>query len=1294
MADVLLSALLPVVMEKVTDSVLQQFGVIWGIHDKLKKLERMLSVIHNVLEDAEERQVKDAGVKNWLAELKEEAYEADDILDEFNAEVMQRKAEIQVDMSKKVRSFLSFHNPVCFRFKMGRQLNDIVDKIEKIVDEGNKFGFTFKPPLQNRDRPQTHSYVEESNVIGREEDRKKIVKLLLGHDHNQNVAVLPIVGIGGLGKTTLAQLIYEDERVKEHFQPLIWVCVSDDLDFANHIQKKKEYDVAKVARKIITSATGDECNLETMELLQRRLREVVSGKRYLLVLDDVWNEDQAKWDELRNLLGTGGEGSRIIVTARSQQVSSIMGTLDTYLLQGLTEDDSWTLFRKRAFEKGAEVPPTLEKIGKEIVKKCGGLPLAVKTVGGSMHSKCQEREWLSVRDSEIWDMPVGEDGILPALRLSYSHLPSHLKQCFAFCATFPKDYEMEKDLLIQLWMANGFIPSDGRKELEEKGHEIFNELAWRSFFQDIKLVEEAETYRGQHFYLGDRTSRHELYYTTTCKMHDLTHDLAQSIMGDECLSIPDPAKWEDASRRTRHLCTSGNVQLNIHRTLNNYPNIRTLLSSIKGYHTRISVTEESSKPRSLRALDLHNTDIIQLPISVGFLKHLRYLDLSGTSIKALPDATSMLFNLQTLKLSDCWNLHKLPEDMRNMSNLRHLYIDRCTNLKHLPAGIGQLSSLRILTKYIVGNDAGRRIVELNRLNLGGLLELYNLRNVRDAADAKEANLSSKHNLCSLILCWDMIEWHPPYCYAESAHGCWEEDVLPTKNAEEVLEALRPHGGLKLLTIWRYGGASFPTWMMDSVLLQNLVEIHLGVCTVCQHLPPLWQLPFLKFLYMIKMDSVKYICSSTIYGNARNGKVQAFPSLKRLVLHTMQNLEKWSEYDGTAEVTLFFPQLAELKIIDCPNLKTMPDLPSLKSLEMEGTNEQLGLVCSLTTLSSLIIGVHKTRTGPESPPLAQKKMSFRYFRSLENLSITESEDLAPLLEEEEETRGLSTSVHHFHISYCNWLFSSSQQSSSPLGFWKNLTSLLSLSIKYCDDLVYWPEEEFRSLNSLKKIDFYGCNKLVGPSPLPSSSSVDGELLPNLEELDIVHCDGLLELPKLPTSLKSLYVGYCPKLNSLTEGLQHATALEMVDISGCPSLTSLPADLGHLTALTSMYISELPGLKSLPQGLGQLAALKSLCIHICRNLSSLPEGMQGLTSLQDLSIRQCPRLSSLPEGLQQRLPGLQYLVIEGCPKLERLCKRGGSYCHLVSRIPYTEILPERRTMSTFLPSFPCFGGSSEV
>ncbi|XP_038978348.1 putative disease resistance protein RGA4 [Phoenix dactylifera] len=846
-----------------------------------------------------------------------------------------------------------------------------------------------------------------------------------------------------------------------------------------------------------------------------------------------------------------------------------MGTLGTYHLRYLTEDDSWALFRKIAFEGGAKEPQNLVDIGKEIVKKCGRLPLAVKTLGGLMHSKSQESEWRSVMDSEIWDLQVGEDGILPALRLSYSDLPSHLKQCFGFCAIFPKDYEMEKDLLIQLWMANGFIPSDGRKELEDKGQEIFNELAWRSFFQDIKEAEED----------GALSSRHELYYVTTCKMHDLMHDLARSIMGNECLGMEDPARWEDISTKARHLFTLRKVQLN------NYPNIRTLLCS----RFSASMPADSLKPKSLRALDLYYAPITRLPIAIAYLKHLRYLDLSYSHIEALPDATSTLFNLQTLKLSCCRRLRKLPEDMRNMSSLRHLYIDRCPSLKQLPTGIRQLSSLRTLSKYIVGNDAGRRIGELNSLNLGGLLELYNLRNVRDAADAKEANLSSKHNLCSLILCWDMTQWDPPSCYEENADRC-VEDVLPVENAEEVLEALRPHGGLKLLTVWRYGGGSFPTWMMmDTVLLQNVVEMHLGVCTGCQHLPPLWQLPSLKFLYLFKMHNVKHICGSTFYGNASNGTVQAFPSLKRLVLHTMQSLEKWSEFEGTTEVPLVFPHLAELKIINCPNLMTMPELPSLQSLEMNGTtNKQSGLICSLTT-------------------------------------------------------------------------------------WSSLTSLLSLRMDSCDDLVYWPEAEFRGLNSLKNLSLHHCKNLVGPLPLPlsSSSSGHGELLPNLEELDIGDCDGLLELPKLPASLRSLDVDSCPKLNSLSECLRHANALEYVNILSCPSLTSLPVDLGHLTSLKGIHISMLPGLES------------------------LPEGMQGLTALQELSIKYCPRLSSLPEGLQRRLPGLENLAIEGCPNLESQCKRGGPHWDLISRIPNTKISSERRSnFSTSLPSFSCFRRPSTV
>ncbi|XP_038988765.1 disease resistance protein RGA2-like [Phoenix dactylifera] len=250
---------------------------------------------------------------------------------------------------------------------------------------------------------------------------------------------------------------------------------------------------------------------------------------------------------------------------------------------------------------------------------------------------------------------------------------------------------------------------------------------------------------------------------------------------------------------------------------------------------------------------------------------------------------------------------------------------------------------------------------------------------------------------------------------------------------------------------------------------------------------------------------------------------------------------------------------------------------------------------------------------------------------------------------------------------------------------------------CDDLLYWPEAEFRGLKSLKTIYIWHCNKLVGTSPLPlsSSSSRDGELLPNLKELTIDHCDGLLELPKLPAFLKELYVGWCPKLNSLTEGLRHATSLKDVRIVGCPSLTSLPVDLGHQTALEILVINSCSKLPSLPERMQGHTALWYLSIGQCPLLSSLPEGMQGLTALQRLSITQCPLLSSLPEGLQQRLPGLQYLEIEGCPDLERLCKRGGPYWDLISHIPRTEILSERRSnFSTFLPSISCFRRPSTV
>lgn len=340
------------------------------------------------------------------------------------------------------------------------------------------------------------SILTEPQVYGRGKEEDEIVKILINNVSNaQQLSVLPILGMGGLGKTTLAQMVFNDQRVTEHFHPKIWVCVSDN------------FDEKRLMKTIIGNIERSSLDIEDLASFQEKLQELLNGKRYLLVLDDVWNEDQQKWDNLRAVLKVGASGASVLTTTRLEKVGSIMGTLQPYELSNMSQEDCWLLFIQRAFGHQEEINPNLVAIGKEIVKKCGGVPLAAKTLGGILRFKREEREWERVRDSEIWNLPQDESSILPALRLSYHNLPLDLRQCFVYCAVFPKDTEMEKENLIAIWMAHGFLLSKGHLELEDVGNEVWKELYLRSFFQEIE-VKSGKTY---------------------FKMHDLIHDLATSL---------------------------------------------------------------------------------------------------------------------------------------------------------------------------------------------------------------------------------------------------------------------------------------------------------------------------------------------------------------------------------------------------------------------------------------------------------------------------------------------------------------------------------------------------------------------------------------------------------------------------------------------------------------------------------------------------------------------------------------------------------------------------------------------
>jgi hypothetical protein len=410
--------------------------------------------------------------------------------------------------------------------------------------------------------------------------------------------------------------------------------------------------------------------------LQTKLRELLKDKKFLLVLDDIWNEDHNKWIELRGLLIDGFKGSKIIVTTRSNLVASVMSSDSTYNLEGLSQNDCLSLFVECAFEKGEDKQrPNLLEIGNKIVKKCKGIPLAVKTLGRLLYSKVDEHEWEIVRDNEIWKLEQKESDILPALRLSYDQMPNHLKRCFAFCSLFPKDYEYVSLHLVQLWMAHGLIREmsiNKRQELEDVAELYINELVSRSFFQDVEKQSPS-------------------FPCYTFKMHDLIHDLAISVSQGEC-SVVDLGK-EGIADTVRHLSFSAkDLGQEVPKCLDNLTKVRTAMFTTK---PSLSLVEACiSRFKSLRLLVLGGSSFEVLPSSIGTLRHLRYLDLSGNYIiKELPNSICKLHNLQTLGLAGCHKLERLPKDMRSMISLRFLFVKaKYTCLLEK----GSLNSLRIL----------------------------------------------------------------------------------------------------------------------------------------------------------------------------------------------------------------------------------------------------------------------------------------------------------------------------------------------------------------------------------------------------------------------------------------------------------------------------------------------------------------------------------------------------------------------------------------------------------------------
>ncbi|XP_047953599.1 putative disease resistance protein RGA1 [Salvia hispanica] len=383
-------AFLQLVLDNLSSLIKKEIGLILGVDNVMKKLCSTLTTIQAVLEDAEDKQIESKPIRNWLQKLTALAYEIDDILDECNTHVS------KLNHSDSKLSLYSLKK-IMYRHNIARRMKQVNEKVEAVALECARFHLREMPVDRRREvalaSRETASLLNESYKIhGREEDKDKIVKMLVNDvTDKRDMSVLPIIGVGGLGKTTLARLVFNDPQVEEHFDIRIWVCVSDN------------FEVKTLVKAMIESATGSgkASDLQHLDATERRLWELLNKKRYLIVMDDVWNNHQHKWFELRDILSCGSTGSSVVVTTHQKKVADIMTTLQIHCLEGLSDEHCWALLQQRAFGPGEEVPLQLEIIGKQTVKKCAGVPLAATTLGGILRFKRSKEEWIHVRDSEI-----------------------------------------------------------------------------------------------------------------------------------------------------------------------------------------------------------------------------------------------------------------------------------------------------------------------------------------------------------------------------------------------------------------------------------------------------------------------------------------------------------------------------------------------------------------------------------------------------------------------------------------------------------------------------------------------------------------------------------------------------------------------------------------------------------------------------------------------------------------------------------------------------------------------------